>query len=121
MPEGVKVFVESNMLIPEARPVDKNVNRTVNEFFVSLAEEFGDKAIGIVLSGMGDDGSRGVELIHEHGGTVLVQDPSSTIFKSMPENAIERDHPLRVLSPAALAKSLKDVIKQQSIERRLSR
>src|SRR6187402_928532 len=46
---------------------------TIDYFFASLAKERGDKAIGIILSGTGDDGSKGIEAIKQGGGIVMVQ------------------------------------------------
>jgi two-component system CheB/CheR fusion protein len=61
----------------------------VDIFFRSLADDLQDKSIGVVLSGMGSDGSLGLKVIKEKGGLVLVQDPSTTRFDSMPRCAID--------------------------------
>lgn len=54
----------------------------------SLARELGDKAIGVVLSGMGADGTLGLQAIKSQGGLTLAQQPESAQFDSMPRNAI---------------------------------
>ena len=59
----------------------------VDVFFRSLAAERQEKSIGIILSGMGHDGSLGVKAIKERNGSVLVQNPASAKFDSMPLNA----------------------------------
>ncbi|HEX2934824.1 MAG TPA: chemotaxis protein CheB [Bacteroidales bacterium] len=61
----------------------------IDLFFRSLAEERKEKSIGIVLSGMGSDGSLGLKAIKEVAGLVLVQDPVSSKFDSMPRSAID--------------------------------
>ena len=61
----------------------------IDLFFRSLALDRMQKSIGIVLSGMGSDGSLGLRSIKEKNGIVLVQDPASAKFDSMPRNAIE--------------------------------
>ena len=61
----------------------------IDIFFRSLADDRQDKAIGIILSGMGSDGSLGVKAIKEKNGLVLVQDPSSAKFEGMPKSALE--------------------------------
>ncbi len=61
----------------------------VDIFFRSLADDRQDKSIGIVLSGMGSDGSLGVKAIKEKNGIVLVQDPASAKFDGMPRSATE--------------------------------
>jgi two-component system CheB/CheR fusion protein len=70
-------------------PVATRTSRTpIDLFFRHLAEDQDGKAVGIVLSGMGQDGTQGIRAIKERTGTVLVQEPSSAPYGSMPENAI---------------------------------
>jgi two-component system CheB/CheR fusion protein len=60
----------------------------IDVFLRSLAEDSKESSVGIILSGMGSDGCLGIKAIKEQGGVVLVQDPSSAKFDSMPSNAI---------------------------------
>lgn len=53
-----------------------------------MAQQREERAIGIVLSGTGSDGTRGVRAIKEHNGMVMVQDPSEAKFDGMPKSAI---------------------------------
>src|SRR5664279_5299350 len=61
----------------------------IDVFFRSLADDQKEKSIGIILSGMGSDGSLGLKAIKEKGGTVLVQEPLTSKFNGMPCSAIE--------------------------------
>ncbi|CAK0753015.1 two-component system, chemotaxis family, CheB/CheR fusion protein [Gammaproteobacteria bacterium] len=61
----------------------------IDFFFRSLAVDRGERAIAIILSGMGSDGTLGLHAIKEHDGLVLVQEPSSAQFDSMPRSAID--------------------------------
>ncbi len=61
----------------------------IDLFLRSLADDKQGQSIGIILSGMGSDGSMGVKAIKEKEGMVLVQDPASAKFDSMPRSAIE--------------------------------
>ena len=61
----------------------------IDVFFRSLADDRQEKSIGIILSGMGSDGSLGMKAIKEKNGAVLVQEPGSAKFDSMPRNAIQ--------------------------------
>ena len=63
-------------------------NHAIDRFFTSLADELGARAITVLLSGFGLDGSEGVRRIKEGGGIVLVQDPETAVNPSMPHNAI---------------------------------
>ncbi len=65
-----------------------NLNLPIDIFFNTLGEEFKDKAIGVILSGTGSDGTRGIKTISEAGGIVAVQEPSSAQFDGMPNSAI---------------------------------
>jgi two-component system, chemotaxis family, CheB/CheR fusion protein len=61
----------------------------IDFFFRSLADDRKDLGIGIILSGMGSDGSIGLRAIKEKNGIVMVQDPFDAKFDSMPRNAID--------------------------------
>jgi len=61
----------------------------IDAFFRSLAEDRREAGIGVILSGMGSDGTLGLRAIREKGGLALVQDPASAKFDSMPRSAID--------------------------------
>jgi two-component system CheB/CheR fusion protein len=70
------------------KPVESHGLRLpVDFFFRSLADDLGEKSIGVILSGMGSDGSLGIKAIKEKNGIVVVQDPKTAKFDSMPSNA----------------------------------
>lgn len=60
----------------------------IDFFFRSLAEDQQERSVGIILSGMGTDGTLGIKAIKEKEGMVMVQDPASAKFDSMPRSAI---------------------------------
>ena len=80
----------------------------IDFFFHSLAQDQGEHAIGVVLSGMGSDGMLGLQAIKEKGGLTLVQDPATAKFDGMPKSAVNAgvadiiapvdDLPLRLLN-----------------------
>jgi len=61
----------------------------IDFFFRSLADDFQEHSIGVILSGMGFDGTLGLRSIKEKGGGVFVQDPASAKFDGMPRSAID--------------------------------
>ena len=61
----------------------------IDVFFRSLAQAYGKHSVGIVLSGTGTDGTLGLKRVKEHGGFVLVQEPTEAEYDSMPRSAIE--------------------------------
>src|SRR5208283_1562266 len=61
----------------------------IDFFFRSLADDRKERSIGIILSGMGTDGTMGLKAIKEKAGVVFVQEPASAKFDSMPRSAID--------------------------------
>ncbi|MCX6320336.1 MAG: PAS domain-containing protein [Bacteroidia bacterium] len=72
------------------KPVEARGLRLPIDFFLcSLADDRHERSIGLILSGMGSDGSIGIGAIKEKKGIVMVQDPATAKFDSMPRNAID--------------------------------
>lgn len=69
-------------------PPMHGVRPSADVLFSSMARVYRDRTIGIVLTGMGHDGTQGVMEIKKQGGTVLVQDPNDAIISGMPQSAI---------------------------------
>jgi len=84
----------------------RGINLPIDIFLRSLAEDQGEKAIGIILSGTGSDGMRGVRLVKENGGMVMVQDEDSAKFNGMPRAAISTGLPDFILKPSNMPKQL---------------
>ena len=66
----------------------RGLRRPVDFFFRALADDLQDRNIGVILSGMGSDGTLGLRAIREKGGVTFVQDPASAKFDGMPRSAI---------------------------------
>jgi len=67
----------------------RGIRMPIDFFFRHLAEDQGDNAYGIILSGTGTDGTLGVKAIKENLGVVMVQDPTTASFGGMSQSAIE--------------------------------
>ncbi len=90
MPAGTEVILTKGAFkLTTRNDTLKPIPRPIDRFFASLAQEVRDRAIGIILSGTGSDGSQGLIKIHEAGGFVLVQAPEDTQFDGMPSSAIQ--------------------------------
>ena len=74
-------------LLEPAKP--RGLRLPIDIFFRSLAEDLQGKSIGVILSGMGSDGTLGVRAIKEKAGLVVVQDPATAKFDGMPRSAID--------------------------------
>jgi len=62
---------------------------SIDVLFESASEVYGNKIIGIILTGANNDGSNGMKTIKEHGGVTIVQDPDNAEMEMMPKSAIE--------------------------------
>lgn len=108
-------MIFSNGTLKLSMPTMPHGYRMPIDFFLrSLAKEQGEKAIGIILSGTGSDGSLGLRDIHSVGGLSLVQDPQTAKFDGMPISAMESGHPTYVLSPDKMPEVLAGAMKQFS-------
>ncbi|WP_341367789.1 chemotaxis protein CheB [Yoonia sp. BS5-3] len=86
---GTNGKVHSGLRFSLAEPTPRpGLNLPIDVFFHSLAEAVQDRAIAVILSGSGSDGSRGMRAIKDHEGFVLVQDPDMAAFDGMPRSAI---------------------------------
>lgn len=89
IPPTKNLIIEERRFKLLAKPTDKTLNLPIDLFFESMAETAGDLCAGIILSGTGSDGSRGIRSIKEKGGVVMVQQPEQAKFDGMPRNAIK--------------------------------
>jgi two-component system chemotaxis response regulator CheB len=74
--------------------------------FNSAAEAYGERAVGVVLSGGDGDGAIGLKTIKERGGLAMVQDPEEATRPGMPQSALAKDHPDWCLPIAEIARRL---------------
>ena len=78
----------------------------IDQFLRSLASECGSRAIGVILSGTGSDGSAGVEAIKAAGGVTFAQDTATAKFATMPQAAVATGCVDFILPPEGIAKEL---------------
>ncbi len=86
--------------------------KVIDTFFAALAADQREHTVGIVLSGMGTDGTRGIQAIKRWGGRVLVQDPNTAEYASMPSSAAATHLADAVLPPDDLAARLLSLTQQ---------
>nr|WP_294946723.1 chemotaxis protein CheB [uncultured Mucilaginibacter sp.] len=89
----------------------KGPHLTINNFFLSLAADCGKKAIGIILSGLGSDGTEGIKAIKKAGGMIIARNPATSDFGSMPSSAIATGLVDFVLEPALMPGAIEDYVK----------
>ncbi|MEM6639439.1 MAG: chemotaxis protein CheB [Pseudomonadota bacterium] len=110
IPARKMMTVQANRLVLTDRDDTEGLNLPIDRFLISLAEERGETAIGVILSGTGSDGTRGVRAIHQAGGLVMAQSVDSARFDGMPRSAVATGIVDAVLAPGAMPGVLVDYV-----------
>ena len=119
IPPKKDIVVKDGFVIPCQRDPEVKLNFPIDVFFHSIGREYGDRSIGVVLSGTGTDGSRGLKTIKEAGGIVLIEDPLSAKFDGMPNAAIQLGIQDAILPPGEIGELLSRIAKK-SVEIKIS-
>ncbi|HEY3667217.1 MAG TPA: chemotaxis protein CheB, partial [Polyangiaceae bacterium] len=99
IPPKKEMIISGGRLLLSERDREQELTLPIDVFFRSLAQDCGARAVAVVLSGGGSDGSRGIRAVHEAGGLVVVQDVDSAQFDGMPKTAREAGVADYVLPP----------------------
>ncbi|MGB6297208.1 MAG: chemotaxis protein CheB [Rivularia sp. (in: cyanobacteria)] len=121
IPPGINLVIQERKLY--FQPQDRNrpkPNFPIDIFLQSLAEDVGDRAVGIILSGSGSDGSEGLRLLNENGAIVMAQDPGTAEFDGMPTSAIFTRLVDKIGSPQELAETLYSYLKSPTDIRKIN-
>lgn len=102
LPQDKEMRLESGVLRLFDLPRPHSRNLPINTFFRSQASEMGPRAVAVILSGSGNDGTVGIKAVKSAGGLVLAQEPSSAAYDGMPNSAIATGLVDDVLAPAAM-------------------
>jgi two-component system CheB/CheR fusion protein len=94
---------------------------SIDFFFTSLAEDKGEKAVGIILSGTGSDGSHGIRAVKAEGGITIVQDEATARYNGMPHAAIQTGNVDLILPPEKIGKELLSIVKYPHVMPLVSR
>ncbi|GGH01298.1 hypothetical protein GCM10007415_41720 [Parapedobacter pyrenivorans] len=117
IPNKKLMTIKGNKLKLVDKVKDKLPNTAIDTFLFTLAREKREKAIGIILSGTGTDGTKGVEAIKENGGMVIVQDPDTAKFDGMPKSAVTSGNADFILPPAAMCSEVINYVAQIQLPR----
>lgn len=86
------------------------VKPAVDILFRSVAKYAGKNAVGVILTGMGEDGARGLKEMHDHGARTFAQDEATSVVFGMPKKAIDIGGVDRVLPLTAIPRSILDAV-----------
>jgi two-component system CheB/CheR fusion protein len=95
-------------------PAVSEIDCPADTLFTSLAQEFGDNSIGVILSGGGSDRALGIRAIRQAGGTTFAQYPGSARFPNMPISAIDTGCVDFVLRPNEIARACISLWKERA-------
>jgi two-component system chemotaxis response regulator CheB len=107
-PPGFHLKVSDGRLTLDPGPRENSVRPAIDVLFRSLARHFDGRAIGVVLSGLLDDGTAGLAEVKRRGGMALAQDPATAAFPSMPASAAREAPADLVAEPSELAQIVAD-------------
>lgn len=100
------LHIKGNKLYLLDKGPKTNLNLPIDIFFHTLGEEQKEHSIGVILSGTGSDGSRGIQTIKEKGGTIFVQNPDEAQFDGMPNSSINTNLVDFILNAKDIASAL---------------
>ena len=106
LPPKMEMIISEGRLLLTEKGDERGFSHPIDQFFRSLANDVGRYAVGVILSGTGSDGSRGIRDIHDLGGLVISQDERTAKFDGMPMNAQSTGIVDLVLPPEGIAEAL---------------
>jgi len=98
-PPDVHLLLKRSGMQLQRGPTENGHRPAVDPLFRSAAEAFGSSVVGIVLSGVLDDGTNGLLSISSRGGLTAAQSPDDALYPSMPKSAID-NVPIDIVAPA---------------------
>jgi len=115
IPPGHDGIARDGQLVPLEADTHRarGAQPSIDRLFQTMAHEFGDRAVGVVLSGTGSDGAIGAAAIKAAGGIVLVQDPKTAQFDSMPMAVIQARAYDAILPPDQMGVALVRIARAQ--------
>ncbi|MCU0450702.1 MAG: PAS domain S-box protein [Bernardetiaceae bacterium] len=120
-PPDSEISIEGGHLHLSKPLVSIGPKPSVDSFFYSLAEDCRERAVGIILSGTGSDGAKGIRRLKEMGGHTLAQEPQTAKYDGMPISAIETGQVDAVLPPDRMGEELAALLSDPDAVRPMER
>jgi len=111
-PDGLLMMVKDRNRITLSRAEPKDgLRSSVSSLFNSVAQVFGQNTVGVLLTGMGNDGAKELKLMKEKGAITIAQDEASSIVYGMPGEAVKLSAATYVLPPEKIAALIVSLVK----------
>jgi len=111
-PPDHHLLIQPGFMRVNRGPKENGYRPAIDPTFRTAAATYGSRVIGVVLSGVLDDGSAGLAAVKSHGGRAFVQDPADALYPMMPESAIQAAEPDLVLPPKELAAAIVSSVRE---------
>lgn len=108
-PSDYHTMVEGKFLALSTEEVVQFARPSIDVLFESAANSYGEALIAVILTGANEDGAEGLRRVKELGGYTIVQDPETAIRREMPEAALAKVRPKRVLKVHEIGPHLVDL------------
>jgi two-component system CheB/CheR fusion protein len=105
IPPNATMAISNHSLLLRPREESRGLHMPIDHFMRALAEEHGNRAIGVILSGTGTDGTLGRAEIQAQGGVTFAQDGGSAKHDAMPRSAVAAGRVDYVLPPKGIARN----------------
>jgi two-component system chemotaxis response regulator CheB len=112
-PPDHHMILEKDQILVKKGPKENRFRPSIDALFRSAAYEYGPRVIGIILSGLLDDGTSGLWSIKRFGGTAVIQNPNDAEFPSMPNSVLEYVHVDHIVSIKDLGSLLNWLTKEE--------
>ena len=97
-PPGYHLLVERGGVSLSTDEPERYSRPSIDVLFDSVADAYGDEAVGVILTGASDDGAAGLERIRRYGGITVVQEPATAERRTMPDAALRLSGAHRILT-----------------------
>jgi two-component system chemotaxis response regulator CheB len=114
-PDGFQMGVKAGGIALTHDEPEYGLRPSVSFLFRSLAEVYGRRAVGVLLTGMGKDGAAELQAMKERGAITFAQDEESSVVHGMPGEAIKLEAATYVLPPEKIAAALQSLVKKRLI------
>jgi two-component system chemotaxis response regulator CheB len=105
-PPDHHLLIQPSFMRVSRGPKENGYRPAIDPMFRTAALTYGSRVVGVILSGVLDDGTAGLAAVKSHGGRALVQDPEEALYPMMPESAIEAAEPDLVLKTTEIGAEL---------------